>query len=279
MVNLSTLNRWNVDLAQAIEAMGSDAFFKLLFAAIRNQVRIAYPQVWLYHPERAPRLLAHDIPKASQEQHITRYCEGAYQQDPLHYTATHQPRSHIYRLTRLTAGHLTETPYYQTYYHYLDSADEVAFVAKLADHSVVVMRLLRLSKQGEFTEEEYDVLYALAETVSSVMKSHCHRDDFAIGQLIQPGLDHQINLAFKRFGSKYVSHREQEVLELMLRGYSTQSSAERLHISLETVRRHRKSIYKKLDVSSQTDLFALFINAMPYLGQAHGEDPLSIYMG
>jgi hypothetical protein len=47
---------------------------------------------------------------------------------------------------------------------------------------------------------------------------------------------------------------------------------------VETVRRHRKSIYRKLDVSSQTDLFSLFINTMSCLGQAAGNDPLAIYM-
>ncbi len=65
----------------------------------------------------------------------------------------------------------------------------------------------------------------------------------------------------------------------MLRGYGTNVSAERLEIALETVRRHRKSIYRKLDVSSQTDLFSLFINSMSCVGEAAGGDPLAIYMG
>ena len=51
-----------------------------------------------------------------------------------------------------------------------------------------------------------------------------------------------------------------------------------LEIAVETVRRHRKSIYRKLDVSSQTDLFSLFLNSMSCLGAAAGSDPLSIYM-
>ncbi|WP_299085346.1 helix-turn-helix transcriptional regulator [uncultured Paraglaciecola sp.] len=71
---------------------------------------------------------------------------------------------------------------------------------------------------------------------------------------------------------------KKDVLELMLRGYGTHISAERLDIALETVRRHRKSIYRKLDVSSQTDLFSLFLNAMSCMGEAAGKDPLSIYM-
>jgi hypothetical protein len=44
------------------------------------------------------------------------------------------------------------------------------------------------------------------------------------------------------------------------------------------VRRHRKSIYRKLDVNSQTDLFSLFLNAMSCLGEAAGDDPLKVYM-
>mgnify|MGYP001821881879 CR=1 FL=1 len=68
------------------------------------------------------------------------------------------------------------------------------------------------------------------------------------------------------------------MLELMLPGYGSDISSERVHIAVETVRRHRKSIYRKLDVSSQTDLFSLFLNSMSCLSEAGGNDPLSIYM-
>jgi DNA-binding CsgD family transcriptional regulator len=119
----------------------------------------------------------------------------------------------------------------------------------------------------------------LSEPVAAAIQSHCHRDDFVVSNLLQPGLDAQIDLAFRTFGHDYVSAREREVLELMLRGYSADTTAERLDISLETVRRHRKAIYKKIDVNSQADLFALFINTMPYIGEAHGGDPLTVYMG
>jgi DNA-binding CsgD family transcriptional regulator len=111
-----------------------------------------------------------------------------------------------------------------------------------------------------------------------LIKSHSEHDDFAVTHLIQPGIDHQIDLAFRTFGASLLSPREKDVMEMMLRGYSTDSTAERLGIALETVRRHRKSIYRKLDVSSQTDLFSLFLNSMSCLGEAGGDDPLSIYM-
>ena len=138
--------------------------------------------------------------------------------------------------------------------------------------------MMRLPRQGEFTEDEYERLYLLAEPVAELIKSHSEHDSFAVTHLIQPGIDHKIDLAFNTFGASFLSPREKDVLELMLRGYGTDISAQRLGIALETVRRHRKSIYRKLDVSSQTDLFSLFINSMSCLGEAGGADPLSIYM-
>ena len=65
MSDLKLLNRWNVDLARAINASGTDDFFAELFDAIRNQVSVTFPQVWLYHRDLPPRVLHSDIPKAS----------------------------------------------------------------------------------------------------------------------------------------------------------------------------------------------------------------------
>ena len=278
LVDLATFNRWNVDLARAIEQLGTEDFFPLLFAALREQVSLVYPQVWLYHRDLPPRILQHDIPNDARAMQIDRYLEGPYREDPFYQVSMSSPRSHIYRLSRLAAGRLEEMEYFQSYYEETGTVDEVIFLTRLADGSVINLCMMRLPAQGEFSSDEYDLLYALAEPVAALIQSHCHRDDFVVENLLQPGLDHQIDTAFRTFGSDYVSDREREVLELMLRGYGTDTSAERLDISLETVRRHRKSIYKKLDVNSQADLFALFINSMPYIGDASGGDPLRVYM-
>ena len=278
MVDLKLFNRWNVDLAKAIEAIGSEQFFPQLFQAVRNQVKVVYPQIWLYHRDLPPKVLDHDIPSQAIELQIDRYLEAPYREDPFFQISMNSPRSHIYRLDRLTGGKLKDSFYYKDYYEETGTIDEVIFLTRLEDGSVVNFCIMRLPDMGEFSQQEYDLLYALAEPIAAVIQSHCHRDDFVVQNLLQPGLDAQIDAAFRSFGSDYVSSREREVLELMLRGYGADTSAERLGISLETVRRHRKSSYKKLDVNSQADLFSLFINAMPYIGEAQGGDPLKVYM-
>ena len=50
-----------------------------------------------------------------------------------------------------------------------------------------------------------------------------------------------------------LSRREQEILELLARGYVNKEIGERLSIGVETVRTHLKHIYDKLHVSSRTE--------------------------
>ncbi len=278
MNDINQLSKWNRDLSQVIAALGSAQFFPTLIAAIQGQVRFDYPQIWLYHRDLPPQVLYHEIPAAAVTAQITTYLEGPYREDPFYQTSMNQPRSKFYRLSRITAGKLRETEYYRDYYADTGTVDEAIYLSRLQAGSVINLCMMRLPRHGAFTEQEYETLYLLAEPISELIKSHSEHDEFAVTHLIQPGIDHQIDLAFRTFGASMLSPREKDVLELMLRGYGTDTSADRLGIALETVRRHRKSIYRKLDVSSQTDLFSLFINSLTCLGQAAGDDPLRIYM-
>ncbi len=49
-----------------------------------------------------------------------------------------------------------------------------------------------------------------------------------------------------------ISPREMEVLELMARGHSNQEIAERLFLSLNTIKTHSSNLYVKLDVKRRT---------------------------
>lgn len=275
---LNKLSKWNADISKAIAGLGTDSFFPALVAAINNQVRIDYPQVWLYHKDLPPRVLYHEIPEQEIYAQIDQYLDGPYREDPFYQTSMHQPRAKIYRLSRITMGKLHESAYYRDYYADIGTCDEAVYLAKLQAGNVINLSMMRKADREPFSDEEYESLYVLAEPISELLKSHTEHSDFAATNLIQPGIDHQIDMAFRTFGSSMLSPREKDVLELMLRGYGTDISAERLTIAVETVRRHRKSIYRKLDVSSQTDLFSLFLNSMSCIGEAAGADPLSIYM-
>jgi DNA-binding CsgD family transcriptional regulator len=278
MIDRKRLGLWNRALAEAVGALGSEAFFPALVAAIRDYVPVSYPQVWLYHRELPPRVLYHEIPTQAVATQIERYLEGPYQEDPFYRTSMNRPRACLYRLSRVTRGQLEESDYYRDYYAATGAVDEVIFLSRLGGGDVINLCLMRLPEQGPFTEEEFSHLQLVADVVAALLRSHSQHEVFAARNLIQPGIDHQVEIAFRNFGASLLSPREKDVLELMLRGYSSPVASQRLGIALETLRRHRKNIYRKLDVNSQTDLFSLFINSMSCLAEAAGGDPLRVYM-
>lgn len=55
--------------------------------------------------------------------------------------------------------------------------------------------------------------------------------------------------------------REMEVGRLLLSGCSNKEIARKLAISAETVKVHRKHMYSKLGIKSQSELFSLFLQA------------------
>lgn len=277
-MEINAFQRWNSDLANIVAHVGEPIFFQQVFAAIEAQVPVAMPQAWLYHKDLPPKLLDHKISKEAYTSQVDKYLEGPYREDPFFKISLSAPRNNCYRLSRLITGNFEDSSYHRDYYGSTGTVDEAIIVTRLGDGSVVNISFMRLESHGEFSDGEYNWLYSVSQVIAELIELHTRREEFVESNLLQPGVDHHIQQGFEYFGTSYVSEREQEVLELLLRGYGADTSAERLNISLETVRRHRKSIYKKLDVNSQADLFALFINTIPYVEQAKGQDPLQIYM-
>ncbi|MFD1158888.1 response regulator transcription factor [Roseovarius aestuarii] len=64
---------------------------------------------------------------------------------------------------------------------------------------------------------------------------------------------------FHDFGGNVLTVREREIAQLILIGHSSNSISLNLRISLATVKSHRRNIYSKLQISSQAELFSLFL--------------------
>jgi len=60
-----------------------------------------------------------------------------------------------------------------------------------------------------------------------------------------------------------LTHREQEILNMMLEGITPKEIAYKLGISYATIDYHRKNLYRKLDIHSVNELFAKFNTPEP----------------
>ncbi|CAI8893014.1 hypothetical protein EMIT0373P_30722 [Pseudomonas chlororaphis] len=78
-----------------------------------------------------------------------------------------------------------------------------------------------------------------------------------------PGATGAIAWKIRCYGSRgtQLTARELEVGHLMLSGCSSKEIARKLQISAETVKVHKKHIYAKLGIKSQSELFLIFLQA------------------
>jgi DNA-binding NarL/FixJ family response regulator len=60
-------------------------------------------------------------------------------------------------------------------------------------------------------------------------------------------------------GQEHLSKREQEILDLLVKGYRYKEIADTLSVSFETVRSHLKNIYSKLHVHSRTEAVVKYL--------------------
>ena len=112
--------------------------------------------------------------------------------------------------------------------------------------------------QRRVSVDETGLMTLLAAWVWPLRQQHWQQST----QRAAPAMDSQIRDALSHFGSGVLSERELEIARLVLRGFSSKAMAERLNISPDTVKVHRRHLYAKLDISSQPELFSLFIQSL-----------------
>ncbi len=70
-----------------------------------------------------------------------------------------------------------------------------------------------------------------------------------------------VEVIYGAFADRHrLTPREKEIVWLILRGYPSSSIASRLGLSAGTVKNHRYRLYTKLDITTEREIFSLFLN-------------------
>ena len=140
------------------------------------------------------------------------------------------------------------TVYYSLFYERKEVVDEGLFFIKDRNNGLVFM-VERSAAHECFSEEEIASLRSCLPVVKAVLA----------GELAAPAPEAGAappDVGFDR--GAVLSAREQDVASLILQGHSSKSAARILGISPHTEKVHRKRLYRRLGISSHTDLFRLY---------------------
>jgi DNA-binding CsgD family transcriptional regulator len=257
--------------------LGSERLPSLLVHLLKTLVPFDNAVILHYRRDEQPQILYNDIPPLELHKQIDVFVNGAFLLDPFYRAAIDTHASGLHRLSDLAPNGFEKTEYYRSYFKHTEIKDEIGFIIHLSAKQFINISIGRLSFSQRFNRTQI----SLFEDIAAVIETICRlqwTDADSEQSNPENKLPGQLDSALKHFGTAFLTDRETQVVQLFLHGHSTKSIAERLGISPETVKLHRKNSYAKLDVSSQAELFHLFIDSLASLSNYSGGDPLVGYL-
>ncbi len=226
--------------------------------------------VWLSTAHR-PLYLYDDLPEEFATDTKIAWFEGAYLLDPFVSLFENNAPDGIYRLRDIAPDNFFDSEYYRSYYLQTGLTDEVGLLINLDDQHAILLSLgNRDSAPADITQ------LADLQTAMPVLTALCRRQQSASeGQI---NFSAPLDRAFRNFGRDHLSKRECEVVQLILKGHSNKSIARLLGISIDTVKVFNKRFHAKLKISSQAELFSLFLESISLVPFDADVDPLTHYL-
>lgn len=258
--------KWNEDVGMVISAIGSPEFPSALVQALRTVVPFDYSVMFAYCGDARPIDLYDDFPTTKRRIFVTMYQEGPYMLDPFFLASKDNTESGLYRLKDLAPDRFYQSEYFRSYYVQTGLSEEIGYFVTLPDSVTAVVSLMRADPTAAFSAREFQKLQSAEPVVRAAARRNWHdlSRRFLDGKSTagQGNLQQHIDHAFRNFGRSVLTPRERDVVEFVLKGYSSEAIGKILDISTGTVRIHRKNIYSKLGINSQGALFSQFIHAL-----------------
>ena len=270
---MNALTTFSRVVNEATSLLGESGFAAALGNGIRELIE-ADDVSLIRYPDAGPPLIEYNLPpKRRGKTTLDRYVKGPFLLDPFYRAAQVEERFGVFRLQALAPIGFKDSEYFRTWYHECGFQDECGLLIKL-DRGALNLALGMTDSSRRFSKRQVDRLKAVFPAVEALARRHWSQ---LTPTVESPNLRMRLQESLRAFGSSMLTRREQQVIELVLLGNSTRLVADKLGISAETVKLHRKHAYAKLDISSQAELFYLFVDALAsHIGDS-GADPLTSY--
>jgi DNA-binding CsgD family transcriptional regulator len=220
------------------------------------------------------------IPDQQRDLLVNLYFSGGYLLDPFCQAVEEGLDQGFYPLVDIAPDDFYQSEYYRQYYFNVGLVDDAYFIVDLGDNGKLSCALWRSHQAGRYHGDDLARLTAIEPVVREALLCFWRQQVRVgrIGDASNPGMRKRLEAAFINFGSSLLTGREQQMNHLILRGHSAKSAAKKLNISPDTVYLHRKNLYRKLNITSQPELFSLFFNVLACAGEDLSEDPLERYL-
>ncbi|WP_119272235.1 helix-turn-helix domain-containing protein [Taklimakanibacter deserti] len=242
-------------LASVVAALGGEDFYAALRAFINGIVRIDNC-VALVFDRQGPPLILHQWSPQQPNYFQMLYSQGAYTLDPFYRASLDERRDGVMLLKDIAPDGFGESDFYKAYYEKVNMIDEIGLLCPVDEQRTMHLSLGRRCNSCIYAADDLAHVKRLRPLLSTLLLKQYHLQDAGRDAAGHQAPEH----AGQWLKPFHVTAREAEIADMILRGHSNASMGVILAISAETVKVHRKNLYAKMRISSQAELFQLFIS-------------------
>lgn len=265
-------------IALAIAAIGTPQFPKAIATLCLHVSHFDSAVICAFFTGDKPLPLYSDLPEELERRILVPYLGSAYLLDPFYDLFKQNIGDRVVGLNECAPDDFRSSDYYRMFYADTDLNDEMGVFVSLGPDASILMSLGVRDGRLDLSAQSKSRLEALIGVVASLCRQHWPR----LAPSPQAGAvrrDNHLEKAFEMFATSVLSNRESEIVRLILKGHSSKSMARVLGNSPETVKVHRKRIYAKMGITSQGELFSIFLRALSCMPQEGQDDPLAYIEG
>ncbi|RLA09410.1 MAG: hypothetical protein DRQ59_13210, partial [Gammaproteobacteria bacterium] len=248
-------------VAHSIDLIGTDEFTQSLAHLCLQTNAFDSAYIAAFFHDHAPCELFSNLSQADTTVTVTPYLDYAYLLDPFYDLFKEGIGDEVVFLQECAPDDFQSTDYYRLFYEETGLVAECCVFIKFETSASLAISLGNRCSAFENPEQIKNSLDSILPVIAALCRRHWPKLDPST--LKGTGrLGHHVAASFELFGSSKLSPREADIVRLILKGHSSKSIARIFDNSPETVKVHRKRIFTKLAITSQGDLFSLFIEAL-----------------
>jgi len=253
-------------LARVADSVGDAAFYGELLKAFGKRLRADLSMVMRYSRRHAPEYLIHD---GLESEHMDMYLRGLYRIDPIYRLCRQRRVQGVKDLAAVSTPADRSGDYFNIFLRLTGMADDLVMLLPVDVETSIglVYERKTLFRSHEIAEMRalFPLIESLHQVHQRVIRAQSPPSEGVRGKQENgtpvPGLlpiDHKAALG--SFLRRELTPRERDIVDLILIGYPNIKIAERLKLSVNTVKNHKKRMYLKLDITTERELFLAFVN-------------------
>jgi len=255
---------WHAAIAGLVKSSDDQGTAEALVNVIGLAVEHNATCLLAFYRDAPPSVLHHTMTPSRARHYLDRYLAGPYLLDPLYQLGVRKSKPAMCRCRDETPDRFRSSEYFRQYYERTHLADEMDFLLDTDTKSTLVLVVGRW--ETRFSRADVARLRLMEPVVKAAMQriwnawSARHSDEERDLSMHQ-----RLTQCFEHFGQTTLTQRERQITQLLLRGHSSKSIARELGIAPGTVMVHKRNLFSKLGITSQYELFSLFIDKLSAL--------------